>query len=48
MLARIIEFSLLRRIIIVILALGLLGFGGYSFLSIPIDAFPDVSSHKCA
>lgn len=44
MLARIIEFSLLRRIIIVILALGLLGFGGYSFLSIPIDAFPDVSS----
>lgn len=44
MLERIIEFSLRQRIIVIIFALGILGFGGYSFLSIPIDAFPDVSS----
>ena len=44
MLAKIIEFSLIQRIIILILGFGLLVFGGYSFISIPIDAFPDVSS----
>ncbi len=44
MLATVIEFSLRQRIIVIILALGLLGFGGYNFFSIPIDAFPDVSS----
>lgn len=44
MLKRIIEFSLRQRIMIILCALGLLVFGGYSFLTIPIDAFPDISS----
>ena len=44
MLAKIIEYSLMQRIIIMICACALLLFGGYSFLSIAIDAFPDVSS----
>ena len=44
MLAKIIEWSLMQRIIIMICACALLLFGGYSFLSIAIDAFPDVSS----
>lgn len=44
MLSRIIEFSLKQRIIILIGALAILVFGIYSFLKIPIDAFPDISS----
>lgn len=44
MLAKIIELSLMQRVIVMIFACALLLFGGYSFLSIPIDAFPDVSS----
>lgn len=44
MLSRIIEFSLKQRIIILLGALGILVFGVYSFLKIPIDAFPDISS----
>lgn len=44
MLAKIIEWSLMQRIIVMICACALLLFGGYSFLSIAIDAFPDVSS----
>lgn len=44
MLAKIIEFSLRQKIIIVILALVLFSFGVFSFVKIPIDAYPDVSS----
>ena len=39
----------MQRIIVMICACALLLFGGYSFLSIAINAFPDVSSSaKCA
>lgn len=44
MLSKIIEFSLRQRIMVVICAFLLLCFGLYSFITIPIDAFPDVSS----
>lgn len=44
MLAKIIEFSLRQRMIVVLSALMLFIFGVYSFFTIPIDAFPDVSS----
>lgn len=44
MLAKIIEFSLRQRMIVVLSAIMLFVFGTYSFLTIPIDAFPDVSS----
>lgn len=44
MLAKIIEFSLRERIIVIMGAVMLLVFGTYSFFAIPIDAFPDVSS----
>ena len=44
MLAKIIEFSLRQRMIVVLSAIMLFIFGTYSFLTIPIDAFPDVSS----
>ena len=44
MLAKIIEFSLKQRMIVVLSAIMLFIFGTYSFFTIPIDAFPDVSS----
>ncbi|STQ86266.1 CusA/CzcA family heavy metal efflux RND transporter [Helicobacter muridarum] len=44
MLTKIIEFSLRQRIIVTILACLLLAYGVFSFVRIPIDAFPDVSS----
>jgi len=44
MLSSIIEFSLKQRIIILLMAVGILIGGVYSFLKIPIDAFPDISS----
>lgn len=44
MLAKIIEFSLRQRVMVIICAFVLLFFGTYSFITIPIDAFPDVSS----
>lgn len=44
MLKNIIEFSLKQRIIIIIFSSIIAAFGTYSFLSIPIDAFPDISS----
>lgn len=44
MLAKIIEFSLRQRMIVILSAIMLFIFGIYSFLTIPVDAFPDVSS----
>ncbi|WP_066389179.1 efflux RND transporter permease subunit [Helicobacter himalayensis] len=44
MLTKIIEFSLRQRLMVIICALALVFFGGYSFFTIPVDAFPDISS----
>lgn len=43
MLNKLIEFSLKQRIIVVLFSFVLLAFGIYSFLKVPIDAFPDIS-----
>lgn len=44
MLARLIQFALTQRLLMLVLAGLLLGFGSMSFHALPIDAFPDVSS----
>jgi cobalt-zinc-cadmium resistance protein CzcA len=44
MVARLLDFSLRQRLFIVILALLIGGGGAYAFRTIPIDAFPDVTS----
>ncbi|MDE6886264.1 MAG: CusA/CzcA family heavy metal efflux RND transporter [Helicobacteraceae bacterium] len=44
MLNKIIEFSLRQRIIMIIFAFFISVVGIYSFLSVPIDAYPDISS----
>lgn len=44
MLTKIVEFSLRQRLMVMICALALVFFGSYSFFTIPIDAFPDISS----
>ncbi|MFZ5373949.1 MAG: efflux RND transporter permease subunit, partial [Campylobacterota bacterium] len=44
MLNSIIEFSLKQRIIVLLAAFAVLVAGVYSFMKIPIDAFPDISS----
>ncbi|WP_300449487.1 efflux RND transporter permease subunit [uncultured Helicobacter sp.] len=44
MLSKIIESALRQRMIVILSAIMLFIFGVYSFFTIPIDAFPDVSS----
>ncbi len=44
MLARLIEFSLTQRLLILVLTAVLIGAGVYAFNGLPIDAFPDVST----
>ena len=43
MIDRIIEFSLKNRLLIILLAIGVLGGGAFALTRLPIDAFPDVS-----
>ena len=42
MIDRIIQFALRQRILVIIAALALLGWGAYSFTQLPIEAYPDV------
>lgn len=44
MLAKLIQFALTQRLLMLILTLGLAAAGTLSYKSLPIDAFPDVSS----
>ena len=44
MLSKLVEFALTQRLLIVVLAVLLIGAGVSSFLDLPIDAFPDVST----
>jgi cobalt-zinc-cadmium resistance protein CzcA len=44
MLARLIQFALTQRLLMLVLTLLLAAAGGYAFKKLPIDAFPDVSS----
>ena len=43
MLAYLIQASLSQRLMVILLSLLLLGFGGRALLNLPIDAFPDIS-----
>lgn len=44
MLARLVQFALTQRLLMLVLTALLVGLGGYAFKQLPIDAFPDVSS----
>ncbi|MEA3262423.1 MAG: CusA/CzcA family heavy metal efflux RND transporter [Pseudomonadota bacterium] len=44
MLRRLVDLSLSARLAVLGLALALAGIGGWSFLNLPVDAFPDISS----
>lgn len=44
MLHRVIEFALSQRMLMMVLAALLAGAGGYAFLRLPIDAYPDIST----
>lgn len=44
MLAKLVEFSLTQRLLVIVLTLMMIGAGALSFRELPIDAFPDVSS----
>lgn len=43
MLARLVEFSLRQRLLVLLLAGGVAVAGAWSFLQLPIDAFPDIA-----
>ena len=44
MLARLIQFALAQRLLMLVLTVLLIGVGSYAFHELPIDAFPDVST----
>ena len=44
MLQKLVEFALTQRAFTLILAFVIAGLGGYAFLNIPIDAFPNIAS----
>lgn len=44
MLAKLIQFALTQRLLVLILTLGIAAAGALAYQSLPIDAFPDVSS----
>jgi cobalt-zinc-cadmium resistance protein CzcA len=43
MIERILEFSLKNRLLVVLIAIGIMGGGAFALTRLPIDAFPDVS-----
>ena len=43
MLQRLVAFSLSQRLIVLVLAVLVGGLGLYSYLNLPVDAFPDIS-----
>ena len=46
MLDKIIHFSIYNKLIIGILTLGLIAWGGYSLTQLPIDAVPDITNNQ--
>jgi heavy metal efflux system protein len=43
MIARIVSFALSQRFVVIMVALALIVWGGFSFRNLPIDAYPDLS-----
>ena len=46
MIQRIIQFSIQQKLIIALLTLGLIVWGIYSFLQVPLDAVPDITNNQ--
>lgn len=46
MLEKLIQYSIHHKLIIILFALGIIGFGGYSLSEIPIGAVPDVTNNQ--
>jgi cobalt-zinc-cadmium resistance protein CzcA len=46
MLNRIIDFSVKNKLIIGLLIIALIGYGGYQFTKLPIDAVPDITNNQ--
>ncbi|RPI29006.1 MAG: efflux RND transporter permease subunit [Acidobacteria bacterium] len=46
MIERIINFSIQWRLLVVVVAIGLVGLGVYSALNLPIDAVPDITTNQ--
>ena len=44
MLARLIEFSIRQRFLVIIATLAMVGVGVYNFVQLPIDAVPDITN----
>ena len=46
MIDQLISFSLRQRLITLVIVLGVIALGGYSLVTIPIDAFPDLTNNQ--
>ncbi len=46
MLNRIIEFSIKNKLIVILLVLGLIGYGSYELNRLPVDAVPDITDNQ--
>ncbi len=46
MLSNIIAFSIRNKLVVLLLLAGLVGWGGYSALNLPLDAIPDVTNNQ--
>lgn len=46
MINKIIDFSIKNRLVIALLTLVLVAWGGYNFTHLPIDAVPDITNHQ--
>jgi heavy metal efflux system protein len=46
MLNRIIKFSIENKLIVGLFLIGLIGYGGYQFTKLPIDAVPDITNNQ--
>ncbi len=46
MIEKIIDFSVNNRFIILIIYLGIIGYGIYSMINTPVDAIPDLSENQ--
>ena len=46
MLNRIIEFSIKNKLVVAIFVFALIGYGGYQYTKLPIDAVPDITNNQ--
>jgi cobalt-zinc-cadmium resistance protein CzcA len=46
MLNSIIEFSIKNKLVVAIFVFALIGYGGYQYTKLPIDAVPDITNNQ--